>query len=140
MSGIFREVKLYAAAQVHLRDFFAQTGLKNDYRDGTLKLSGELVNFTSVAKDATLHVKVLDKGRLITQDTISFNKIASKTNFSKEYLLPAIKSWNAEKPYLYTLLLSLKDESSQTIEAYSCRLGFRNIAIGKNLEVLVNGR
>nr|WP_161554760.1 sugar-binding domain-containing protein [Ereboglobus luteus] len=46
LSGIFRDVWLWSAPGVHLRDFKITTALDTGYRDATLTLSGELKNLT----------------------------------------------------------------------------------------------
>lgn len=52
-------------------------------------------------------------------------------NFQKN--IPNVKTWNAETPNLYTLLLSVNGEST------AIKVGFRNIKI-KNNQFLVNGK
>jgi len=47
--------------------------------------------------------------------------------------------WTAETPSLYTLVLTLRDASSNVIEAVSCKIGFREIEI-RNGQFLVNGQ
>ncbi|WP_158838625.1 glycoside hydrolase family 2 TIM barrel-domain containing protein [Polaribacter sp. L3A8] len=42
-------------------------------------------------------------------------------------------------PNLYSLLIDLKDEKNNTIEAISIKVGFRNIKI-ENSQFLVNGQ
>jgi beta-galactosidase len=49
------------------------------------------------------------------------------------------KKWTAESPNLYTLVLTLNDESGNVIEADSCQIGFRKIEI-RDGKFLVNGR
>ena len=47
--------------------------------------------------------------------------------------------WTAETPNLYTLLLTLKDDKNNVIEATSTKIGFRKIEI-KDGQLLVNGK
>ena len=44
--------------------------------------------------------------------------------------------WSAEKPYLYTVILDLKDKNGKTLEAMTTQFGFRNIEI-KNKDIYV---
>jgi beta-galactosidase len=53
--------------------------------------------------------------------------------------LPAIRSWSAETPNLYTLLLELVDAKGQVVQASAQRIGFRTVAIANGL-VTVNGK
>jgi beta-galactosidase len=47
--------------------------------------------------------------------------------------------WTAETPNLYTLVLTLCDESGKVVEADSCQIGFRKIEI-RDGKFLVNGQ
>jgi beta-galactosidase len=47
--------------------------------------------------------------------------------------------WTAETPNLYTLVLTLRDENGNIVEADSCKVGFRKIEV-RNGRFLVNGQ
>jgi beta-galactosidase len=59
-----------------------------------------------------------------------------KVDFSKQ--IPGVKKWTAETPYLYSLVLSLKDNSGKLLECVSSKIGFRKVEI-INSQLLVNG-
>ena len=44
MSGIFRDVYLWAPPERHLRDFEVKTNLDDEYRDAMLLVKGSLSN------------------------------------------------------------------------------------------------
>ena len=46
LSGIFRNVTLWSAPQVHIRDFFVQTDLDAQYQDATLRVSATVRNYS----------------------------------------------------------------------------------------------
>jgi beta-galactosidase len=48
------------------------------------------------------------------------------------------KKWTAETPALHTLLLSLIDDSNQTVEVVACKVGFRKVEI-EDGQLLING-
>jgi beta-galactosidase len=48
------------------------------------------------------------------------------------------EKWSAEKPVLYTLVLSLKDADGNTVDARSVKVGFREVET-KNGVLLING-
>jgi beta-galactosidase len=50
------------------------------------------------------------------------------------------KTWSAETPYLYTLLLQIIDREGRTIEATTVKVGFRDVRIDDAGRLLVNGR
>src|ERR1035437_2136877 len=52
LSGIFRNVTLWTAPQVHIRDFSIAADLDSDYRDATLKVSAKVHNYSATAEPA----------------------------------------------------------------------------------------
>ena len=56
-----------------------------------------------------------------------------------ELHVDAPRLWSVEQPYLYTLLLQLKDANGKTVEQVEQRVGFRTIAI-KGGQLLINGQ
>ena len=50
LSGIFRNVTLWSAPQVHLRDFALTPDLDSSYRNGTLRVSARVRNYSAVAQ------------------------------------------------------------------------------------------
>ena len=49
-----------------------------------------------------------------------------------------MKRWSAEHPYLYTLIISLKDTSGEIIHLTGCNVGFRTSEI-KDGRFCING-
>jgi beta-galactosidase len=71
ISGISRDVYLYSAPKVRIRDFFAKPDLSEDYRDGDLSVEVELKNDapTLAARRATLEMLLLDdQDRVVAQE------------------------------------------------------------------------
>ncbi|MFB3118550.1 MAG: sugar-binding domain-containing protein, partial [Myxococcota bacterium] len=60
LSGIQRNVSLYARPRQRIRDFFARAGLTNDYRDGEFSIEIELANTGGSATNKILSVELLD--------------------------------------------------------------------------------
>jgi len=54
--------------------------------------------------------------------------------------LKKIKEWTPETPYLYTVVLELLDtKSKQVLDVESCRVGFRQVVLSKQGQLLLNG-
>jgi beta-galactosidase len=53
--------------------------------------------------------------------------------------VPGIKSWNAETPNLYRLIVTLLEPSGKVVEVVTQRIGFRSVKI-KTRELLINGQ
>lgn len=138
LSGIERNVYLYADNKVALRDFRVTSDLENDYKDGVFSVSLQMDNNTPGNASGKIEVKLLDDGKEVYSEirTVALNEGRNTIEFGKT--IPKVKTWNAEKPYLYTLLIDVKDDTGKTIQATSIKVGFRNIEI-KNNQFLVNG-
>ena len=50
-----------------------------------------------------------------------------------------VRPWSAERPRLYTLLVTLTDAEGRLEDVRSLRIGFRSVVI-RNQELLINGR
>lgn len=140
LSGIPREVFVYAQPKVRLRDFFAQSTLDESYTQGLFDLEVELKNHSGQSARHTVVYELLDgSGRLVSSDekTVEISDSIGRLHFEAE--ISDVKTWTAETPKLYTLLLTLKDDSGKVTEATSIKTGFRTSEV-KNGQYLVNGK
>ncbi|MBM3436000.1 MAG: DUF4981 domain-containing protein, partial [Bacteroidetes bacterium] len=143
ISGIERDVYLYATTEVHISDFFARTGLSKDYNDGLLDLSVFVENLSSIEKRPMRTVEAIltdESGKIVLNATATaeFNN-TSTTGVHLSGIIPNVKSWSAETPALYQLIILLKDKESIVTEAIRQNIGFRSSVI-KNGQLLVNGK
>lgn len=60
LSGIFRDVFLWSAAELHLRDFFVHTDLDANYRDAELEVDVDVQNFSGQAQKFTVAAELID--------------------------------------------------------------------------------
>lgn len=140
LSGIPREVYVYAQPKVRLRDFFAQCTLDESYTNGLFNLDVELRNHSGKKATRSVSYEILDEmGETISSEskTVPINDSIGTTNFVAT--LTRVNAWSAETPYLYTLVLSLEDASGKTNEVTSIKIGFRTSEI-KNGQYMVNGK
>jgi beta-galactosidase len=132
ISGIERSVFLQAKSPTHISDFWVKAGLDDTYTDGTLAAT---VDFKNPKPEYSLEVAIFDKNRnkIFTQKS----KLSSKVQINGKVAKPA--QWSAEKPNLYTAIISLIDSKGQVVEATGTKIGFRRTEIkGKNF--LINGK
>jgi beta-galactosidase len=136
LSGIQRTVFLHARPKTFISDFFAEGDLENDYNDGLLKLDASLKG--NSGNDLIVDVSLYDgTEKLFTESKgTKLSEGKAVLNFSKK--IPGIKKWSAEKPNLYTLVLSLKNKDGSNLESVSAKIGFRKVEI-VNSQLLVNG-
>ncbi len=148
ISGIERDVYLYAAPTTRIRDFFARTLLDEHYRNGLLNLEVEVVDYTlaPAARPGKLRVfnltvTIIDRsGERVFLEKKTFTlKPGEKKILNYKGEIPDVKPWSAETPDLYTLCLELSGERNSPLEAITRKIGFRTVEI-KNGQLLINGR
>ena len=117
MSGIYRDVFLWSAAEKHIRDFEIKTELDSAYKDAEVRVKTEITNASNCSLDAELFDA--DNKRVgKTQAQCANNpELSIKINDPKK--------WSAESPYLYKLLLTLKDANDGVIEVLPQNVGMR---------------
>jgi beta-galactosidase len=142
LSGIYRDVYLWAAPNVHVRDFFVRTELDEAYQDGMLRVRVKVRNCGS--EDVTgclLEARLLEaqSERPVGESATAVSvKAKGEVSLDLEQVIVSPKKWSAEAPNLYTLLIALKDDAGNLLEVERCSAGFRQIEI-KNGQILVNG-
>jgi beta-galactosidase len=142
LSGIERDVYLYAAPKVRIRDFWARAGLDDGYRDGVLKVTVDLRNKASNMRGgkATVELKLLDAGGATLLAKTGTLDMSGKADASLEFegTVPSPRRWTAETPALYPIVLTLKDAAGKPLESVAAKIGFRRVQIRDGL-LLVNG-
>ena len=141
LSGIFRDVYLVAAPRLHLYDIGIQTELDASYADATLRVRAQLQNRTPQdVGDCRIDSRLLDAGGARVAQRSVKATAAANGQAVVEFAIPVAKpeKWSAERPYLYTLLLTLKSPQGEVLEVVPIRVGFRRVEI-KDGYLLVNG-
>jgi beta-galactosidase len=142
ISGIFRDVYLWSAERLNIRDFEVKTEFDAEYRNADLELDVAVRSFSSRAESFIVEATLLDDaGKAVLAGLSEPGAVATEketsVTFSRNVAEP--KKWSAETPNLYRLLLTLKDADGQTIEITTCSVGFRQVEI-KDGQLLVNGK
>jgi beta-galactosidase len=141
LSGIFRDVTLWSAPAVHVRDFSVVPDLDAEYSDAQVHVSAKVKNFSSKGRPATsLTVELADAdGRPVASNAVQVSALAGgeETTVSLTLSVAYPAKWTAETPNLYTTILKLGDAGSPS-EILSTRTGFRKIEI-KDAVFTING-
>ncbi len=143
ISGIERDVFLFSTPNVMIRDFFVLGDLDERYLDGTVKVTADVKNYlkgTTVKHKIQIQLFDADHRPVFdipVEEEVEFDKSGQVEIHLKKFIENP-KKWSAETPNLYTLVLSLLDESGRPIEVVSCKTGFRKVEI-KGGQLLVNG-
>lgn len=137
LHGIFRNVTLWSAPQVHIRDFFVKTELDKDYKDATLEVTAKIKNYgDKTAKAQTFTATLYDKeGKEIAKSSATGTALKSNQEEVLNVKFPVSNplKWTAEKPNLYTVVLTNSEG-----EILSSKIGFRKIEINGRV-FTVNG-
>ena len=137
LSGIERDVYLYAAPKTRIFDFFFKPGVDDNYKDANFSVNVELVTEQKPSK-VNVEVKILDdKKELYSQTKPVDLKKGLEADFTGTIKDP--RKWSAETPNLYTMVINLKDKKGKTIESTSTQIGFRRVEIIGG-QILVDGQ
>ena len=124
LTGIAREMYLYARPKLHAADIRLNAALENNYQDGVL-------NYKVSLKGGKTDVAIT----LCDKDG---KQIAQATGAQGVIKVPKVNAWTAETPYLYKAYITLKNKQGAA-EVIPQKVGFRNVEI-KNAQLLVNGQ
>ncbi|MEO8961754.1 MAG: glycoside hydrolase family 2 TIM barrel-domain containing protein, partial [Ginsengibacter sp.] len=140
ISGIERDVFLYALPKQSIWDFNVEAGLDNKYKNGLFNASINLRRFNGYkGEKASLNIELKDvDGRTVFNKKIKINP----SNDSLQWIqmngvIKNVQPWNGEHPYLYDMVISLTNPDGSTIFT-SSKIGFRTIEI-KDSQIMING-
>ena len=140
LSGIHRDVYLVATPKVFVSDHYITSSLNNEATSGSMSVKLTVDNRNTVSTTKTLQVSLLDAddnhiatGTQTYSGTSTAEKTVTLSGLSK------LRPWSAEDPYLYTVVVSQKDENGAEEMAFSTKYGFRNITKSGNL-IYINGK
>ena len=138
LSGIERDVFLYAQPKIAVRDIFVKTNLNDDLKKSEIKIDIDIKNFNDFDSKISIKSKLYDdKNQLIkniTKDIQVKSLSTQKINLKSEIIGPLL--WSAEDPNLYYLTTTLIKDGKET-HSIGQQIGFRKIEL-KNGQILVN--
>lgn len=155
LSGIFRNVSLYATPKVHIRDFAISTDFDEDYQDAVLTTNVNVTNENGGRADGyTVEARLYDaEDHLVAQTSAATGEDNYKTDYDKEHFayiggdhylslsqeIASPEKWSSDHPYLYKVVLVLKDGNGNIVETVSHATGFREFEI-KDGQIYANGQ
>lgn len=140
LSGIFRDVTLLALGKTRIADYQVQTRLEREYRDGVLEVNVRIEQPSGRKAACAVELALNDaEGKKIGRKSV---KVTANEDGNWEAVLRLrvadARLWSAENPALYSLSLTLKDESGAVLEVVPGRVGFRMVEKRKG-QFWVNG-
>ena len=140
LSGIHRDVYLVATPKVFVSDHYITSSLNNDATSGSMSVKLTVDNRNTISANKTLQVTLLDRdGKQIATGTETYSERSKAEKTITLNGLNNLHPWSAEDPYLYTVVVSQKDENGKEEMAFSTKYGFRKITKSGNL-IYINGK
>ena len=144
MSGIHRDVYLFATPEAFVRDHYITSSLEasDGYTSGSMNVELSMDNRTGVAVNKNVEVLLVapDGTNVATKD-VEFSLTVGEESAKVDVLfenLSGLQLWTAETPCLYTVVVVQKDANGNEEHVFSTKYGFRDIAIKDGL-VYING-
>ena len=132
MSGIYRDVYLWSPPERHVRDFEVEPALDGSYRDAELKVKAAVANASGRPAKLSLTAALFDAaGNAAGKPRTESVQVGARAEARSELSIAVANphKWSAETPYLYKLLLTLKDASGAVLEVIPANVGFRKVEI-----------
>ena len=140
LSGIHRDVYLVATPKVFVSDHYITSSLNNEATSGSMSVKLTVDNRNTVSTTKTLQVSLLDPDdNQIATGTQTYSGTAKAEKTVTLSGLSNLHPWSAEDPYLYTVVVSQKDENGAEEMAFSTKYGFKTVKIS-GTQLLVNGK
>lgn len=142
LSGIHRDVFLWAAPQLHIRDFFVKGGLDEKYKQGKLNIQLQVANYgPQLSESFTLSYQLLTQDGVVKvqkQETLAIGE-GEEGHLQWQIEVPDVLAWTAETPHLYRSIFTISDAQGVPLEVVGCQTGFRRVEV-KGAQLLVNGK
>ena len=140
LSGIHRDVYLVATPKVFVSDHYITSSLNDEATSGSMSVKLTVDNRNNVSTTKTLQVSLLDRdGKEIATETETYTGTSTTEKTVTFSGLSNLHPWSAEDPYLYTVVVSQKDENGAEEMAFSTKYGFKTVTIS-GTQLLVNGK
>lgn len=139
LSGIYRDVYLYATPKTHIQDFQIDATLASNYTDGILKTRVWVDNFgTADESGYSVELSMYDENgaAVLSNKKESVATIGKGGEKDVMFNIPvsAPKLWSAEAPNLYSVVLELKNSKGETVQIESNKVGFRRVELKKDAQ------
>ncbi|CAM8878831.1 unnamed protein product [Rhodiola kirilowii] len=159
LSGIHRDVLLLSKPQVFITDYFFKQNLADNFNHADLEVEVKIDIPKGTPRDSFLEnfsvEAVLYDSTKCEPDDENSDLLSSNVAHLGINLQPCAllgfhgyrltgrlnmpKLWSAEEPYLYTLVVILKDASGTVVDCESCQVGIRQVTKAPK-QILINGK
>ncbi|WP_342477180.1 glycoside hydrolase family 2 TIM barrel-domain containing protein [Paenibacillus sp. FSL H7-0350] len=146
LSGIYRDVLIYAKPRMRIHDYKVETLFSGNYNNAELSVTVLPNNQANGYGDAHVRLSLYDsEQKLVT--AFETPKFADCDFYLREkYVAKVTKTisnpqlWSDENPYLYKLVLEMIDCSGNVVDIESANVGFREVKIDRKGVLRINGK
>lgn len=144
LSGIHRDVYLVATPKTFVSDhYITSTDMNTEATGATMNVALTIDNREGETTKKNIEVELLDADgstvASMTQNVELTEADKTKSITLSTDKLTGLTPWNAEKPYLYTVVVRQNNADGAEEMVFSTKYGFRNITRSGNL-VYINGQ
>ena len=143
MSGMHRDVYLYATPKTFVRDHYITAELNSAFDGGNMKVAVEVDNRGGEAASKAIEAELIaPDGSLVASKNMDVELAEGMKTANYNIVfegLAGLQPWTCETPNLYTVIVRQKDAAGNEEMVFSTKYGFRHIEI-KNGVVLINGQ
>jgi len=139
LSGIERDVFLYAQPKLAVRDYFLKNYLNDDLTNSKINFEVDLKNYSNKGKDFQLITSIKKDNKVVfkkTKNGMIGSNDSQKILIDGEVTYPQL--WSAEIPNLYDVEIEIQD-SDNYYHKLKFKTGFRKVEL-KNGQILVNNQ
>lgn len=143
MSGLHRDVYLYATPKTFVRDHYITSELNSTFDGGKMNVAFELSKREDGTPEKQIETKLLaPDGTVVASNTtkVTFSNWEESKNIDVTFdNLSQLKMWSSEKPNLYTMVVAQKNAAGEEEMVFSTKYGFRKVEIAGGI-VKINGQ
>ena len=136
LTGIHRSCFLWSAPKSQIRDYFFTTKLSATYTAAKATIKVSLAGADAIS-GGTVEARIMSNGEVIAEKSA---EVAAAEMTLNNINVSNPKLWSAETPNLYDLVLTLKDAQGNVVDRRGGKVGFREVSIGTNGALLINGQ
>ncbi len=143
MSGIHRDVYLYATPTTYVRDHVITDDLASPYTSAAVSVHLDVANPSAQAVEKQVRVRLLSPaGEQLAEKTEPFAFEQGTESLEKDVVFDTLDSpelWSSENPALYTVEIAQLNAAGTEEMAFATKYGFRKVE-NKSGKIYVNGK
>ena len=141
-SGIYRHVWLLRTSRMYADEWDTFVRMDTNQPSATALVSTVVHNEGNTSQAGTVEVSVLNAdGKEVARKSEAFGNVSAGQTKEVSLSLPVPDAlmWSPEHPYLYSMVVSVKDSEGRSVDSFTKRFGFRTLSFSATEGFLLNG-